>query len=123
MFTLKAQTYSETLDASVQRWPVSELVTPRTSCYRHVTSVLVGQRCTLASSVAEYVYGLSVNERSKNYSSYLQHIIFIFLSEPDQHQYIEHQQAYDRCENRVILRKIGVGKHVCEVDLVHGDVE
>ena len=28
----KAHTYSETLDASVQRWPISERVAPRTSC-------------------------------------------------------------------------------------------
>ena len=64
--TLKAQTYSKTLDASVQRCPVIELVTPRTSCYRHGTSVLVGQRCTLASGVAEYVYGLTRNPKIPN---------------------------------------------------------
>ena len=31
---LKAHTDSNTLDSSEQRWPVSELVLPRTSCYK-----------------------------------------------------------------------------------------
>ena len=52
---LRPKTYSNTLDASVQRWPVSKLVTSRISCNKRADSP------TLESSVDEYVYGFIRN--------------------------------------------------------------
>ena len=45
------------------RWPVSKLVTPRT-LEHHATSVLVGQRCTLASFNCVLIENTGITEIS-----------------------------------------------------------
>ena len=62
--------HSNTLDASDQRWPVSELATPRTSCY----NALLGQRCTLESSKLEHVWAFRPYEIAPNVSYKVTHV-------------------------------------------------